>query len=91
MTATTSFGVDVPGYVPAHERPLLLTKDQAAVALTISARQLERLVASGDVIPTRIGGAIRFAPRELDAFVERSTMSRVAWPTARRVAVRGRR
>jgi excisionase family DNA binding protein len=69
--------------VMPKRQPLLLTKDQAAELLTISVRMLERLVATGSIVPTRIGGAIRFSPAQLEAFIERSTTSRVAWPTLR--------
>ena len=83
---------DSPEAAPLRDRALLLTRDQAATVLTISVRQIDRLVAAGDLVPTRIGGAVRFAPRQLHAFVERSTVSNqpVPWPTARGVPVRTR-
>lgn len=58
-------------------RRLLLTKAQAAELLTVSVRTLTRLVADRQITPTRIGGAIRFAPAELEAFVIRSTQPKL--------------
>ena len=74
-------------------RKLLLTKDQAAEVLTISVRQLERLVARDEITPTRIGGLVRFAPRQLELFIERSTtaVAPVAWPTLRQDVTSRRR
>jgi excisionase family DNA binding protein len=61
--------------------PLLFTKNQAAAMLAISVRQLERLVAGGEVIPTRLGGTVRFSRAALEAVVESHTASPVVWPS----------
>lgn len=42
-------------------------------------------MARQELTPTRIGGAIRFSPAALAAFVETHTESAVQWPS-RRVA-----
>ena len=70
---------------------LLLTKDEAALALAISSRQVERLVARGDLVPTRIGGAIRFTRAQLEALVENHTTRPATWPRWRPEPVRARR
>jgi excisionase family DNA binding protein len=48
---------------------LVYTKREAASSLRISVRQLERLIAAGDLSAVRIGGAIRIRRGDLNAYV----------------------
>ncbi len=50
--------------------PPLLTPQQAADALAISARTLWSLTERGEVPAVRIGRAVRYAPADLAAYVE---------------------
>ena len=47
---------------------LLLNRAQAAAALCVSLRTLDRLVATGELTPRIIRGAVRFTPASLAAF-----------------------
>jgi len=67
-------------------RPLLLTKQQAATALAMTYRQISRLMASGELTPVRIGRLVRFTPAELESFVERHSgppIEAPEWPDRR--------
>jgi excisionase family DNA binding protein len=56
-----------------HETRLLLTAREAAAALSISARKLWALTASGDVPHVRIGRAVRYPADALAEWVARRT------------------
>jgi excisionase family DNA binding protein len=64
--------------------PLLLDKLAAARVLNVSARQLTRFVASGELSPVRLGPRlVRFTPDELAAFVARQARAsrpQPQWP-----------
>ena len=49
---------------------LLLTQPEAAEALAVSPRTLWSLTRVGKVICLRIGGLVRYDPRDLQAFIE---------------------
>jgi excisionase family DNA binding protein len=51
-----------------HPDCILLKKTEAAHALRLSQRQIEREVNAGRLIPVRVGRAIRFRPEDLRAF-----------------------
>lgn len=48
---------------------LLYTRKQAAAALAMSERRLDRLVACGDVVAVRDGRMVKFTAAELQRFV----------------------
>lgn len=48
----------------------LLTKEQLAKRLHLSARSIERLVAAGELRALKIGRAIRFDPRDVQAYLD---------------------
>lgn len=56
---------------------LLKVRDVARL-LGLHPNSIYRLVKAGDLVPTWVGGALRFAPRDVQAFAERS---RVVPPT----------
>lgn len=51
----------------------LLTVDGVCAALSVSRTTVYRLVNRGELLPVRIGGVVRFRPRDLEALVERHT------------------
>ena len=51
--------------------PLLLTAREAAKALSICERTLFSLTKDGEVDCIRIGRSVRYAPRALEAFIDR--------------------
>ena len=53
----------------SHEYPEILTLQQAAAMLQISERTLQRLLKSGEIPGTQIGGQWRFDRDQLRAFV----------------------
>lgn len=56
---------------------LLLTRKQAAAALSISLRKLDELVASGGIVATRpTAHMVRFEPSALNAWVAAQPKSR---------------
>lgn len=48
----------------------LLTKEQLAKRLHLSVRSIERLVSSGELRALKIGRAIRFDPRDVEAYLD---------------------
>ncbi len=52
--------------------PLLLTIDQAAVALAVSPRTLENLIADGRISSLKVGRLRRVPRAALDRFIENS-------------------
>jgi excisionase family DNA binding protein len=56
-----------------HDTRLLLTAREAAAALSISARKLWSLTASGEVPHVRIGRAVRYPVDELAEWVVQRT------------------
>jgi excisionase family DNA binding protein len=52
--------------------PKLLTAREAAKALSISERTLARLTADGELSVVRLGRSIRFDPRVLSRWIEKS-------------------
>lgn len=53
--------------------PLLLTKSEAAEALRISARKLDRLIASRQLRAVKLGRHVRITPAELLRFINSLT------------------
>ena len=49
--------------------PLLLTYGAAGAKLSLSARTIRRLVDAGDLPVVRIGGAVRIAQADLEAYI----------------------
>lgn len=64
--------------------PLLLDKDEAAASLKISVRQLNRLMAAGQVRSVRVGKRlVRFTPTALQEYVtslETASSPAPTWP-----------
>lgn len=54
----------------------LLTLDEAAEKLRVSRRTVERLIASGQIRPTRIGARTLVSDRELEAYVAAASRKR---------------
>jgi excisionase family DNA binding protein len=50
--------------------PQLLTRKEVADLLNISLRHLDTLVASGEIVPVRIGRSVRFRPKSVEEFIE---------------------
>jgi excisionase family DNA binding protein len=63
--------------------PLLLTSRQAAEALAISERKLWDLTKRGDIPVVRIGRSVRYAPADLQAWIESKTKRAGAAASAR--------
>ncbi|MBP8911877.1 MAG: helix-turn-helix domain-containing protein [Phycisphaerae bacterium] len=59
-------------------QPLLLTASQAARALSLCEKTLWTLTKRGEIPAVRIGRAVRYDPRDLDAWIERAKNSRIA-------------
>lgn len=53
-------------------RPTLITAKEAAARLAISLRKLWSLTASGDLRCVRMGRAVRYDLRDLEAFIEKN-------------------
>lgn len=53
--------------------PLLLTLDAAAEQLSVSTRTVRRLLGAGELIPVKIGRAIRVSTASVHAYVDRAT------------------
>ena len=51
---------------------LLLTPKQAAELLSLSPRKLWELTAIGEIPRLKIGAAVRYDPRDLTAFIDRT-------------------
>lgn len=58
-------------YEPAPTEQLL-RKREVAEQLRISTRTVERLIASGDLLPVRLGGSVRIRVEDVRELVERS-------------------
>ncbi|MGB7158218.1 MAG: helix-turn-helix domain-containing protein [Tepidisphaeraceae bacterium] len=56
----------------AELRPLLLTPREAAKALRLSERTLARYTADGEIPVVRIGRSVRYDPRSLSQWIDRS-------------------
>jgi excisionase family DNA binding protein len=50
----------------------LLDRQAVCQRLGISIRTLTRLIGEGQITPVRIGTSVRFAPSDVDSFVQRS-------------------
>lgn len=50
--------------------PVLLSKRDAAAALAMSVRHLERLVSAGEIAAVRDGGSVKFKPAELQRYAD---------------------
>lgn len=68
--------------------PMAITVGAAAVALSVSARTVRRLLAGGELAPVRIGRAVRVNAASLRAFVERASPPPVPVPAPENIAVR---
>jgi excisionase family DNA binding protein len=64
-----------------HFRPLLKTTE-AARALGLGKRTLAELIAERKIGFIKIGRSVRFAPEDLDAFVERQRIKAQGWKGA---------
>jgi excisionase family DNA binding protein len=51
--------------------PRLLTVEDVADVLGVNARTVRRLVARGDLTRIRIGGSVRYDPRDVRALIQR--------------------
>ncbi len=51
------------------DRPHLLNTSEAAEALGVSNRQIQRLVAAGKLAKIRVGGSTRFDPLDLELYI----------------------
>ena len=52
-----------------HMSPRLLTKADTAQVLGVSVRTLERLAATGALVPVRVEGSVRYRVTDVDAYV----------------------
>jgi excisionase family DNA binding protein len=59
-------------------QPMLLTARQAAKALSVCEKTLWTLAQRGEIPAVRIGRAVRYDPRDLDAWIQRAKNSRIA-------------
>lgn len=50
----------------------LLTKQETADRLRVTARTLERWAASGDLTPVRLGRSVRYRTADIEEFIERA-------------------
>lgn len=55
-----------------QQTPVLLTRKQAAQVYSVSEKTLANREKSGDLIPVRMGGTVRYRREDLDAYVARS-------------------
>jgi excisionase family DNA binding protein len=58
--------------------PLLLTKEQAAEALSVSPRTIDRLLADHTLTSIKVGAATRIARQELDEFIAAASEQRAS-------------
>lgn len=65
----TNIDTTRPGSDAEPVPPLAVDYPEAARMLTVSERQLRRIVAAGHLPKIRIGGLVRFRRRDLEAFV----------------------
>jgi excisionase family DNA binding protein len=54
---------------------LLLSRTEAANALSLSTRTIDKLISSGQINSTRVGRAVRVHIEELDKFARRGTLT----------------
>jgi len=59
----------------SHKPVRLLTPEEAADFLSVSARTIKRLVIDGSVQAIRIRGSMRFRLQDLEMYIERSRWS----------------
>jgi excisionase family DNA binding protein len=57
----------LPAWLPRR----LVTVAEAAELLHVSARHLRRLIARGELEPTRVGGTVRLSPEALAALIDK--------------------
>jgi excisionase family DNA binding protein len=50
----------------------LVTLAEAAELMHVSVRHLRRLIAKGELEPTRVGGTVRLSPEALAALIDKS-------------------
>ena len=65
---------DRPGtdlFLPAWLPRRLVTLVEAAELLQVSVRHLRRLIAKGELEPTRVGGTVRLSPEALAALIDK--------------------
>ena len=64
------------------QQPLAIRAKELAVLLGVSLRQVWRLSSSGKLPkPLRLGGSVRWALKEIEAFVEAGCPNRASWET----------
>lgn len=59
--------LSLPAWLPRR----LVTVAEGAVLLHVSVRHLRRLIAKGEVEPTRVGRTVRLSPEALAAFLRK--------------------
>jgi excisionase family DNA binding protein len=59
---------------------ILLNKEEASAALSISVGTLDRLVREGKIIPVRLGARVLFKVADLEAFVDNLDQEGVEYP-----------
>ncbi len=69
-TALDQFGSEIKSLLATAGTNRLKTVPEAAEYLQVCERTVRNYIDRGDLIATRIGGNVRFAQSDLDAFVE---------------------
>jgi excisionase family DNA binding protein len=59
--------LSLPAWLPRR----LVTLVEAAELLHVSVRHLRRLIAKGELEPTRVGGTVRVSPEALAALIDK--------------------
>jgi excisionase family DNA binding protein len=59
--------LSLPAWLPRR----LVTLVEAAELLHVSVRHLRRLIAKGELEPTRVGGTVRLSPEALAALIDK--------------------
>jgi excisionase family DNA binding protein len=60
--------------------PMVITVDQAASALGVSTRTVERMIASGELFSTKVGGSRRIPVSELQRLAGTTTIAKEGTP-----------
>ena len=61
--------MNAPALVAAFCEPALLTRIEAARYLRLSARKLDQLAASRELMRVKLGASVRYDRADLDAFI----------------------
>lgn len=68
---------DAPPIDSAAPPPGLMTTDDVATYLGVSPRTVQTIVAEGSLSPIKVRSQTRFDPRDVEAYVRRSTRGRL--------------